>query len=112
MGPENTAELPADGARDIEKLATPCQEGPGHFVAGEYGGETLRIYCAAVGSRDSTSRDQSPILDPWVWLQKIYSTQPVGSGSCAGYVDAVFWIVMSCMWHLKPLPDDPIFRSI
>ncbi len=37
IGPEGTAQLLVEGARGIEKLATPCREG-----AGEYGGDTLR----------------------------------------------------------------------
>ncbi len=53
MAPEDTAQLPVEGARGIKKLATPVKMAP--FMAGEYGSMTQCIQGAVIGQRDSIS---------------------------------------------------------
>jgi hypothetical protein len=66
MGSEFTSQLPVEGAGSSRNQLPPVTKA--NFMAGEYGGVTLRIYGAAVGPRSRTSRVQSPILEPLVKL--------------------------------------------
>ncbi len=87
MGPEDTAQLPVESARCVEKLATPCQEGTarGCIVWGLFGALLL-------GKETALHVSIVPNWTPWVRLEKIISTQPgpMALGHCAKYVDSFF----------------------
>ncbi len=104
MGPEDTAQLPVEGAKGIEKLAPPCQKGTlcglrirGHdpaYLGLCYWAKRQRFICldariGPLGEAEKETFNTARDLRPLSWVR-----------------GRIFWLVMSCLLCNNPLWGD------